>query len=242
MTNIDIPTLASSADATAVRLGLSRPPIAIGFFAAPPEGLSAWTGGPVPAGCVFWDRAMSGEAFYTATSDHHNCAVGSHVLGIALPAERAHELADTLTFMDANNYVSMSEVPDIPTLTTAPQFIAFGPVDSATFAPDVVLLAAQPAQAMLIYEASIRAGASTGLTNALGRPACAVLPLAISTGHTSISLGCRGNRTFTALTDNEMYVSVPGDKWAAVVAALTETESADATMIEHYAGHKATFA
>ena len=185
---------------------------------------------------------MSGAAFYTSTSDHLNCAVGSYVLRIELPAERAHELGDTLTFMDANNYVSMAEVPGIPTLTKAPQYIAFAPVDIDAFTPEVVLLAAPPAQAMLIYEASIRAGASTGLTNALGRPACAVLPLSISTGQTSISLGCRGNRTFTALTDNEMYVSVPGDKWLAVVAALTETESADATMSARYAGHKATFA
>ena len=234
-------TVAAAGCSSASLLGLSRPPIAIGFFSAPPVGLAPWSGGAVPAGCVFWDRAMSGETFYTAASDHHNCAVGSYVLGIELPAERAHELGDTLTFMDAHNYVSMAEVPGIPTVATAPQFIAFGPVDADAFVADVVLLAAQPARAMLIYEASIRAGASTGLTNALGRPACAVLPLAISTGHTSISLGCRGNRTFTALDESEMYVSVPGDKWASVVAALTETEVADATMSAHYAGHKATF-
>ena len=91
-------------------------------------------------------------------------------------------------------------------MAATPRFIAYGPVDSGGFTPDVVLIAAKPAQAMLIYEASIKAGASTGLANALGRPACAVLPLTISTGQTSISLGCRGNRTFTALTDNEMYV------------------------------------
>ena len=229
-------------DSTASRFGLARPPIAIGFFQDPPAGVTAWAGGAVPAGCVFWDRAMGGETFFTSTSDHHNCAVGSYVLGIELPADRAHELGDTLTFMDANNYVSLAEVPGIPTLAVAPRFVAFGPVDAVTFIPDVVLIAARPAQAMLIYEASIRAGASTGLTNALGRPACAVLPLAISTGQTSISLGCRGNRTFTALADDEMYVSVPGDKWSAVVAGMTEVKIADTAMMSHYDGHNATFA
>ena len=232
----------SNTDSTMSRLGLSRPPIGIGFFAAPPAGMAAWSGESVPAGCMFWDRAMSGETFFTAASDHHNCAVGSYVLKIELPVDRAHELGDTLTFMDANNYVSLAEVPGIPTLAIAPQFIAYSPVDSAPFTPDVVLIAAKPAQAMLIYEASIRAGASTGLANALGRPACAVLPLAISTGHTSISLGCRGNRTFTSLTDDEMYVSVPGEKWSAVLAALTQTASADAIMSAHYEGHKGAFA
>jgi uncharacterized protein (DUF169 family) len=232
----------SASENIAARLGLSRPPIAIGFLTTVPEGVAAWNGGSVPAGCVFWDKAMNGDTFYTVASDHHNCAVGAYVHKMELPAERAHELGDTLTFMDANNYVSMAEVPSIPTLAASPQFVAYGPVDSAAFTPDVVLVAAKPAQAMLIYEASIKAGASTGLANALGRPACAVLPLTISTGQTSISLGCRGNRTFTALVDDEMYVSVPGDKWAAVVAALTETETADATMTAHYEGHKATFA
>ena len=225
----------------AARLGLSRPPVGIGFLATAPDDMAPWSGGPVPAGCVFWDRAMNGESFYTVASDHHNCAVGAYVHRIELPAERAHELGDTLAFMDANDYVSLAEVPGIPTLAATPQFVAYGPVDSAGFTPDVVLIAARPAQAMLIYEASIKAGASSGLANALGRPACAVLPLTISTGQTSISLGCRGNRTFTALTDNEMYVAVPADKWAAVVAALTKTETADATMSAHYEGHKAAF-
>lgn len=231
-----------SAPSTTATLGLSRPALGIGFFAEAPEGVAQWSDGPVPAGCVFWDKAMSGAIFYTVAADHHNCAVGAYVHNIALPAERAHELTDTLTFMDSNNYVSMAEVPGIPTLASSPAFIAYAPVDSGAFTPDVVLLSAKPAQAMLIYEAAIKAGASTGLANALGRPACAVLPLTITTGQTSISLGCRGNRTFTALSDDEMYVSVPGDKWAAVVEAMDVTASADATMSAHYGSHNAAFA
>jgi uncharacterized protein (DUF169 family) len=78
--------------------------------------------------------------------------------------------------MAENNYVAMSEVPGIPTLSKTPAVIAYAPLDDAAFKPDVVLLSVKPAQAMLIYEAAVKAGAGNPLTNALGRPACASAP------------------------------------------------------------------
>lgn len=223
-------------------LGTDTTPIAIGFFNSPPTGMARWQGGPVPAGCVFWEKAMSGQTFYTVPSDHYNCAVGAHTHHIALPAERAHELNDTISFMAKNEYVATSEVPGIPTLARSPGAVAYGPVDQVDFKPDVVLLAAKPAQAMLIYEAAIKAGAGSALTNALGRPACAVLPLTTASGQTSVSLGCKGNRTFTGLPDEAMYMSIPGDKWELVVEKLAETQQANSAMGTYYQGRKQQFA
>src|SRR5687767_14004991 len=68
-------------------LGLGKAPIAIGFFESPPPGVPRWEGGAVAAGCMFWEKAMSGQTFYTVPSDHYNCAVGSYTHRIALPAE-----------------------------------------------------------------------------------------------------------------------------------------------------------
>ena len=232
----------SKASRSAEILGLSKPPIAIGFFESPPAGVPRWEGGSVAAGCVFWDKAMQGQTFYTVPSDHYNCAVGSYIHKIALPAERAHELNDTLAFMAKNNYVATSEVPGIPTLAKSPGAVAYGPADGAAFNPDVVLIAAKAAQAMLIYEAAIKAGAGNALTNAMGRPACAVLPLTTTSGQTSISLGCKGNRTFTGLPDEEMYVAIPGDKWEAVIEKLTETRAANLAMGRYYSNRKAQLA
>ncbi|TAK86662.1 MAG: hypothetical protein EPO20_06550 [Betaproteobacteria bacterium] len=215
--------------------------IAIAFFDSPPPGIPRWEGGPVPAGCVFWEKAMSGQTFYTVPSDHYNCAVGSHTHRIALPAERAHELNDTLVFMARNNYVATEEVPGIPTLARSPGAVAYGPMEGAGFKPDLVLIAAKPAQAMLIYEAAVKAGAGSALTNALGRPACAVLALTMAGRQTSISLGCKGNRTFTRLPDEEMYVSIPGDKWEAVLEKLAEAHAANAAMERYYCDRKTQF-
>lgn len=214
-------------------LRLDKPPIAVGFFDAPPPAVERWEGGSVPAGCAFWREAQQGRAFYTVPADHYNCAVGSYTHGILLPAERADELNQTVGFMVESNYLRMEEVPGIPTLKNAPAVIAYAPVAQNAFPPSAVIVAAQPAQAMALYEAALAAGAAGGLLNVLGRPGCAVLPLAGQVG-AALSLGCRGNRTFTGLPDTEIYVCIPGDQWDAVAAQVASIIAANDTMGAYY--------
>src|ERR1022692_4272273 len=152
-------------------MGLSSAPIAIGFSADPPAGLEKWERGPVPAGCAFGREALNGRSFYTVPADHYNCAVGAYTHGIGLPPERGSELEGAVKLMVANDYLLMEEVAGIPTLEKAPAYISYSPAESATFRPDLILIAAKPAVAMLIYEAALRAGAGSVLMNALGRPA-----------------------------------------------------------------------
>ncbi|RDJ93423.1 hypothetical protein B4Q13_22000, partial [Lacticaseibacillus rhamnosus] len=95
--------------------------------------------GAVPAGCTFWREAMNGKSFYTVPSDHYNCAVGSHTHAIPQPADRAGVLNDTVGYMVSQGYIEMAEVPGIPTLTQMPNYIAYGPVETVAFRPDVVL-------------------------------------------------------------------------------------------------------
>jgi len=223
-------------------LNLRNTPIAIAFLNSPPEGLAAWSDGQVPAGCSFWQKAMEGQSFYTVPSDHYNCAVGSFTHKISLPPERGSELEQTVGFMVESGYLSMSEVPGIPTLAESPAVIAYGPADSCGFKPDVIVVAAKPAQAMLIYEAALKAGAGNALMNVLGRPGCAILPLTTRTGAASLSFGCKGNRTFTGLPDEELYMTVAGDKWPAVVEKLAEAFDANQKMERHYINQKAQFA
>jgi uncharacterized protein (DUF169 family) len=223
-------------------LALTAAPIAIGFLDAPPAGIPAWGGGAVAAGCVFWSRAAAGERFYTDAGDHYNCAVGCHTHAIPLPAERAEELEETIACMVGSRYLDMNEVAGIPTLRAAPRAVAYGPADDPGFVPDVVLVRAKPAQAMLLYEAAVKAGAADALMNALGRPACAVLPLALNSEAASVSFGCVGNRVNTGLPDDEMYVCIPAEKWDVVTSALAETCDANAAMENYHASKKAQFA
>jgi len=215
------------------KLDLRHSPIAVGFLDAPPEGLEKWTGA-VPAGCAFWRVAMDGRAFYTVPGDHYNCAVGSYTHALTLPPDRGAVLEDTIGFMVGNGYLQIAEVSSIPVLPKPPAVIAYAPVGEAPFDPAVVLIAAKPYAAMLIYEAALRAGAGEALTDVLGRPGCAVLPLSLNAGSTVLSFGCKGNRTFTGLPDDELYVAIPGGKWRAVEDTLESILKANSAMETYY--------
>jgi uncharacterized protein (DUF169 family) len=222
-------------------LGLRRLPIKIGFLDAPPPSLARWSAGPVAAGCVFWDRAMEGKSFYTLPADHWNCAIGSYTHKIGLPADRANELSATIGFMVETRYLDAAEVPEIPTLDRAPAAVAYGPASSDAFKADVVLLAASPAQMTLVFEASLKAGIARSATGASSRPSCAILPASAKSEVTVISFGCRGNRTFTSLGDEEMYVAIPGARWEEFVDRLIEVQRSNLTMGNYYQAQAAKF-
>ena len=226
----------------ATLLGLRAEPVAIGFFSEPPPGVDPWDSGPVPSGCTFWRWAQNGRTFYTVPDDHYNCALGSYTHRLELPQERAHELTRAVQFMTETGYVQPEEVPMIPQLPEAPAAVAYGPISSAPFTPDVVLLAAPPAAAMLLYEAALRAGGGGLLTNLLGRPGCAVLPLTIAGGTAAMSVGCRGSRMYSGLADDEVLIAIPGEQWSGVEAKLGEILAADDAMTQMYADRRAAVA
>jgi uncharacterized protein (DUF169 family) len=106
-------------------------------------------------------------------------------------------------------YVTSEEIPSIPHRTEPMQVAAYAPLAAATFAPDVVIFRGNVRQVMLLSEAAKAAGALDAGT-AMGRPACAALPQAISSSGGVTSVGCIGNRVYTGLGDDEMYLAVPG--------------------------------
>jgi uncharacterized protein (DUF169 family) len=222
-------------------LGLRRLPIKIGFLDAPPPSLARWSGGPVAAGCVFWDRAMEGKAFYTLPADHWNCAVGSHTHKIGLPADRAGELPATIGFMVETRYLDAGEVASIPTLEKAPAAVAYAPATSDAFNADVVLVAVTPAQSTLVFEAALKAGIARGAANASSRPSCAILPVTARTQAVAISFGRRGSRTFTTLGDDEMYFAIPGPRFEEFVDRLIEVQRSNLTIGNYYQAQAAKF-
>jgi uncharacterized protein (DUF169 family) len=217
------------------RLRLSRPPVAVAFLAAPPAGVPRFTGSE-PSGCSFWRLAADGRVFYTVPSDHFNCAVGSHTHGIPLPPERAEETEKTLGMMFGVGYLRPEEIPAIPQLPATPAAIVYAPLELTPVAPSVVLFACQPATAMLLQEAAIRAGRAAALP-ALGRPTCMALPAALAQG-TTTSLGCIGNRVYTDPGSDELYVVVPGADLEQVAVALETIVQANAQLAEYARGRR----
>jgi uncharacterized protein (DUF169 family) len=221
-------------------LQLTRRPVAVAFRDAPPAGVTPFTG-TEPSGCSFWRLAAAGRSFATVPADHHNCPIGSHTHAITLPASRAAELEQTLGFMTGLGYVRMEEVPGIPVLPRTPGAVLYAPLgETPVDPPDVVLVAGRPGRVMLLLEAAGRAGVATqpGL---LGRPTCMALPAALA-GGTVASTGCIGNRVYTDLGDDELYVAVPGRDVARVVAELGTIVAANDALADHHRGRRRALA
>jgi uncharacterized protein (DUF169 family) len=209
------------------RLELGRRPVAVSYLKQPPAGVQPFAG-TMPSGCSFWRLAAQGRVFSTVAADHYNCPVGSYTHGIEMPPERAGELDQTLGMMFEARYLKPDDVPKVFRLAEPPGAVVYAPLALAPAPPDVVVVACPPRQAMLLNEAALRAGARADLP-ALERPTCMALPAAMARG-AATSLGCIGNRIYTDLGDDEMYVMLPGRKLAAVLRELATVTAANAAV------------
>jgi uncharacterized protein (DUF169 family) len=221
-------------------LGLERAPVAITFRAAAPPGVArvSRTG---PAGCAYWKLASEGQVFYTEAADHYNCPVGSYTHGVELPAERAAELQQVVSTMVELQYIRMEEVPAMPRRTEPFGVAVYAPLAQAPVDPDVVLVRGHARQIMLVAEAARAAG--IGYDGALmGRPACAMIPQALSTARGNTSLGCIGNRVYTGLGDAELYFTIPGSRLPDVVTKLEAIVHANRELQQYHEGRRTALA
>jgi uncharacterized protein (DUF169 family) len=106
-------------------------------------------------------------------------------------------------------YLKSEEVPAIPRQQAPWQAVVYAPLPDATFTPDVVVFRGNARQIMTLSEAARAAGVLDAATLG-GRPACSMIPQTMTSGMTMASIGCIGNRVYTELGDDELYLSVPG--------------------------------
>ena len=213
------------------RLSLKRRPVSVTILDSEPADIPKFAG-TEPSGCSFWRLAADGKSFYTVPSDHFNCPVGSYTHRIDLPERRKNELNETLTLMFSVEYLKPEDVAKVPQLPKTPTAVVYAPLGDSPIDPSVVLFACRPRAAMLLQEAASRANAASPLP-ILGRPTCMAIPAAMSMG-TTASLGCIGNRVYTGIEEDDLYVAVPGNQLAAVDEALATIVAANSA-IENYA-------
>jgi len=216
-------------------LATKKPPIAIAFLDRAPADVPRIDAAQ-PAGCGYWRvAAEEGKVFHTEAPDHHGCPIGAHTHGVALPPDVAKQLEGMIGTMVGLEYLTMAEIPSIPTRKKPFGVAVYSPVAKAPVEPDVIMVRGTARQMMLLAEASQSAGVlGEGPTS--GRPTCAALPLAIDTEKTASSFGCIGNRVYTGLEDGEGYVAIPGKRLAAIVERLAVIVKANAALETFHRG------
>jgi uncharacterized protein (DUF169 family) len=222
-------------------LGLSRQPIALVFVDEPPQGINQ-TVEEVPSSCAFWRQAEE-RIFYAPAERHFNCPVGAMVMGFELPTAIQAELLTVARMMGDCDYLTADEVPRIPSMKKAKKGIVYGPLKDFPIAPDIILLWLTPTQSMIFSEAAGSSKWSEIVSPApSGRPACAVVPLALERGQPTLSLGCMGMRTFTQITDGLLLAALPGHQAAEFLNRLETTVAANSAMQKFYQDRRAALA
>lgn len=212
-------------------LNLTVPPIAITFTAEPIEGVAPFSEpmpsatddgrtGRVPAGCVFWMKAVD-STFNTGPADHANCSVGSVTHGFKTLDEVADK-QDVATLM-SSGWVDAAAMMGVPAVSTRPGNITYGPLAQTPVDPDVVLLRLNPRSLMILSDAypDLHIG---------GKPQCHIVAIAKEHGNLAASVGCMLSRVRTGMPNTEMTCTIPAAQLAQVVDRLDATSKVDATV------------
>jgi len=214
-------------------LGLSESAVAVAFVDEVPDGVER-VEESVLSGCSYWQQAAGGQVVATVPEDHFSCPIGAFTHGVELPEAEAEGQQQMIGMMVELEYVRMEEVPEIPHRTESFGAVVYSPLELAPCGVDAVIVQGTPRQMMLLAEAATAAGVPGGAT--MGRPTCAAIPEVMQESRFVTNLGCVGNRVYTGMDDNELYVVLPGERVEAVQEKLEAIVSANQALETFHGG------
>lgn len=217
-------------------LALDLPPIGLHFTDTPPQG-TPLPANPVTSACAFWRLAEKG-VFYAPAATHDNCPIGAMVMGFPLSEPVQEQLGELVTSMCDCTYLDAAEGEKIPGVKHSASGILYGPLAELPETPELILAWLTPRQAMLYNEAAGTASWVNSPILSTGRPACAALPSALSSGSPTVSWGCVGMRTFTGIPDDRLLAAIPGARIQTFLDDLERIIASNATMHAFYQGKK----
>ena len=197
-----------------------------------PEPTADGRTGRVPAGCVFWVHALD-RTFTTRPEDHGNCSVGSLTHGL-IDLETAAQRADVGALVEAG-WVTPEIFPSIPTVSSRPEAIVYGPLAEATNEPDVVLVRANARGVMTIGDAVPDLVIE-------GKPQCHIVAIAKEQQRPAASVGCALSRARTGMSAHELTCALPGSRLEEIISAIESAASIDATVARYAAADSQRFA
>ena len=221
-------------------LHLHVPPIGLRWSASAPGGVAAFDQpmaapaadgrtGRVAASCVFWMHAVD-SVFTTVAEDHGNCSVGGMTHGFKELDEVSGN--DDVAALLGSGWVSMEDVPGIPTIPKGDTYLTYGPVTAMPIEPDVLLIRLNGKQLMVLAD---------GVPDLAfeGKPQCHILAMAKQSNVVAASVGCMLSRVRTGMPSTEVTCAIPTSRLAEVVDRLEQAAPADAA-VARYAAEDAT--
>ena len=211
------------ADKLKEHLALERSPVAIKFVLREediPEGIPK--ADEKMRHCELVLKASGGDTFY-ATAEEQMCKGGSSALGLEEPPEKVktgefyYSLGRFSSIGSAKK--TMESIPKIDRIMYA---LVYAPLEKADFDPDVIVIFANPKQAMILSQALVYtmggrmeadfAGIQSICADAVAGPFTRRRP--------NITLGCSGSRQYAGIKDDEVIIGLTGENIGCVVNAL----------------------
>ena len=214
-------------------LGLADSAVAVAFVDELPDGVERVEESAL-SGCSYWQQAAGGQVVATVSEDHFSCPIGAFTHGVELPEAEAEGQQQMIGMMVELEYVRMEEVPEIPHRTEPFGAVVYSPLALAPCGVDAVIVQGTPRQMMVLAEAATSAGVPGGPT--MGRPTCAAIPDVMQESRFVTNLGCVGNRVYTGMDDNELYVILPGERVEAVQEKLEAIVAANQALETFHGG------
>jgi uncharacterized protein (DUF169 family) len=204
-------------------LGLKKSPVAIKFVLREedlPEGVSKIDDNI--RHCEMVQKASQGEMFY-ATSEEQMCKGGSAAVGLQEAPDKVQTGEFYLSTGRFSSIGSAKRTMDsIPKIDPIMYALVYAPLEKAKFDPDVIVVIANPAQAMKLAQALIYtlggrveadfSGIQSICADAVAGPFLRKTP--------NFTLGCSGSRKFADIKEDEVIVGLNGENIGCVVNAL----------------------
>jgi len=172
--------------------------------------------------CEMVQKASKGDSFYS-TSKEQMCKGGSSAIGLEDIPEK---IASGELYYGLGRFKSLGSAKrtlnSIPKIDLRSYAIVYTPLEKAEFIPDVVVIIANPIQAMKMSQAIVYSlggrvesdfsGIQSVCADAVAGPFMRKRP--------NITLGCSGSRQYAAIKENELIIGLNGENLGCIISSL----------------------
>jgi uncharacterized protein (DUF169 family) len=172
--------------------------------------------------CEMVKKAADGEIFYS-TEKEQQCKGGAAAIGLR---EMPPKIESGEFYYNLKRFKSIGAakrtLDNIPKIDTNFQAIAYAPLEMANFNPDIIVLIAEPKDAMTLSQAIVYPLGGRVNANYAGiQSVCAdIVAGPFTTSTPNFTLGCTGSRKIAKIKDDEMVIGLNGETIDEIVKSL----------------------